>query len=129
METTLQMNVGRLLNLNLAPNKLCLSESTLCLPRRIKQKEASRVRKYHLVRDLFGDDFPRGQIHLDDSTECPILAGICAETQRRLSCIRRQAPCVTTARGALALRSSRIGCSFKTIRIHSVHSRPILQGD
>ena len=77
METTLQLNVGRQLNQNQTLNELQMSASTLCLPRRIKQKEASHGAEMSLVRDLFGDDFPRGPIQLEASTESPIVAGIC----------------------------------------------------
>jgi len=85
-----------------------VGEHPMFTSRRIKQKEASTVRKHHLVRDLFGDVFPRGQIYLEDSTKGPILAGISTKTRSRFSRKRRLAPCVTIARGASVLVGCRI---------------------
>jgi len=64
METPLQLTVGRLLNQNLAPNKLCVLASTLLSHKVLSEsseKEASNQASY-------GDNFPRGQLQLDRST-------------------------------------------------------------
>jgi len=72
------------------------------------EKEAIACRKY--LRGL--DRSRRGQIQLEESTERPILAGICTKTRSRFSYARCSEPCVTIERGAVALGRSRIACSL-----------------